>query len=799
MRYNAESQRITVDAREFISIARRCISGALPYDANEPTMRDASVSLLKKILPTPSPCELIYSYTEGEYLFDVIAHAEKAEGGEIWVAKEIESNPKKPRREEQSQARGEAYIAALAYAKANGISKVAINVVYVNPNIEGAETKREAVKVEKLVEFFVKCLSSVSKYARPEVERVTERLPSMKSLKFPHRSVREGQSEFVRAAYKTIARGGTLFATAPTGTGKTVSALYPAIRTLGDGRREKIFYLTPKETTAEAAADCLADMARAGAIIRAVILTAKEKCCECGSVCKRGHGLCKRAECNDLPDATLALYNEALTVVSKDKIREIATKHNVCPYELSLTYAELCDVVICDFNYLFDPSVYIRRFFTYGGNYAILVDEAHNLPDRAREMYSAEISLSEILGFGENELVGEHSPLRCAAKDAARGFEETFFPLVKENVYKNDDGIATGSAHTKEIPYEAYGLIEPLLSALENEILHAFSAKDEQKDARLSHLRASRYTLSKFYRAMQAFDTAYEVFIFYTGGDIRVKLFCIDPSREIAKRTSLCSGAVFFSATLSPAYYYKSVLGADGTADMLSVDSPFSPEQLEVAIVDSISTRYSEREKTIPAVCRAIAATVSAKRGNYIVFSPSFEYSEALADAFARKYPKIRVLRQRKNMSQKEKADFLLEFKKESSSYLIGFCVMGGIYAEGIDLAGDSLIGAVVVGIGMPGLSYEREAISAYYDDKYEEGKQFAYIYPGMNRVLQAAGRVIRREDDRGVIVLIDDRFDDPIYKKIIPTLWRGMKFYKDPVKLRESLDKFWAEASLGE
>ena len=205
-------------------------------------------------------------------------------------------------------------------------------------------------------------------------------------------------------------------------------------------------------------------------------------------------------------------------------------------------------------------------------------------------------------------------------------------------------------------------------------------------------------------------------------------------------------------------------------------------------------SRLSERDDTLGAVCRVIAATVSAKRGNYMIFSPSFAYSEALARIFRAKYPKIKILEQRKNMSASEKREFLAEFEKESESYLIGFCVMGGIYSEGVDLAGDSLIGAVVVGIGIPALSYEREAISAYYNEKYEEGKQFAYIYPGMNRVLQAAGRVIRREDDKGVVVLIDDRFDDPIYKSVIPKLWEGMKFITDPKELRAELDEFWKE-----
>ena len=291
---------------------------------------------------------------------------------------------------------------------------------------------------------------------------------------------------------------------------------------------------------------------------------------------------------------------------------------------------------------------------------------------------------------------------------------------------------------------------------------------------------------------MESFDSAYELFIFMEAGRLRAKCYCIDPSKNIAKRLAKGSSATFFSGTLSPMYYYRAVLGDDRTSDMLEVASPFDPSQISVSIMDKISTRLSERDDTLGAVCRVIAATVSAKRGNYMIFSPSFAYSEALARIFRAKYPKIHVVEQRKNMSAEEKREFLAEFEKPSESYLIGFCVMGGIYSEGVDLAGDSLIGAVVVGIGIPALSYEREAISAYYNEKYEEGKQFAYVYPGMNRVFQAAGRVIRRESDRGVIVLIDDRFDDPIYKKSLPKLWGKVKFIADPKALRQELDSFW-------
>jgi DNA excision repair protein ERCC-2 len=269
---------------------------------------------------------------------------------------------------------------------------------------------------------------------------------------------------------------------------------------------------------------------------------------------------------------------------------------------------------------------------------------------------------------------------------------------------------------------------------------------------------------------------------------------CIDASAEIQKRINKGFGAIFFSATLSPINYYRSVLSDDKYADILEVDSPFNPEQLSVSIMDRISIRYSERDRTLPAVCRVIAATLSAKRGHYMVFAPSFEYAEAIYNQFKAKYPKVKSLLQGKSMSLEEKTEFLKAFSENTENYLVGFCVMGGIYSEGIDLAGESLIGAVVVGIGIPSLSYEREIMAGYFEEKYEEGKQYAYVYPGMNRVFQAAGRVIRREDDKGVIVLIDDRFADPIYKKSIPGLWKGMQYVSDAKDLKAELDKFWVQ-----
>ena len=410
-------------------------------------------------------------------------------------------------------------------------------------------------------------------------------------------------------------------------------------------------------------------------------------------------------------------------------------------------------------------------------------------------MFSAETSAEEIASPSDSELLGEFSEVKKASLEASREMFSLLYPYVKDEIRLTKDG-EVGATHLTELPGDIFGIFERLLSVCEEEIAANLKARDGERDARLKLLRDYYYKMRKVYDALLAFDSDYQLFIFFMHAELRIKLYCIDTGRRISERISKGRAAVFFSATLAPLDYYRAVLGGDRTAEIMEVDSPFAPEQLSVAIMDRISTRYSEREDTLLAVCRAIAATLSARRGNYIVFSPSFAYSEALAEIFKSKYPKIKTLVQKKNMSADEKTEFLSAFERGDSSYLVAFCVMGGIFAEGIDLVGDSLIGAVVVGIGLPQISYEREAIAAYFDEKYESGKEFAYVYPGMNRVLQAAGRVIRREEDRGVIVLIDDRFDDPIYKKSLPKLWRGVRFIGDPKELKAMLEEFWREVT---
>ena len=794
MRYDPRENRIFISDTELVSIAKRGIAATRFNDAEGEDIPRA----MRAILGGTGE-RVTYSFTVGKWDFTLIGTAYNFSADastrvgkfELFIAADT---PSRPRREETEILRGRAFLLGEALSEKHSLESVRATLHYFSERSGEVVTVEEIIVKKKLSAFFKKCEAALAAFAKPEIERVTLRLPSIKNMRFPYPKIREGQRAFIHAAYRALARHGKLFAEAPTGTGKTVAALYPALRAVGDEKYDKVFYLTPKSTIAEAAADCINLFSSHGVLIRSVIITAKERVCIGGGVCRDGKRLCENSRLTKLSEAALAVYNLNKPVVRGEDIRALAREYRVCPYELSLAYAEMCDAVICDENYLFDPHVYIRRFFDAGDRYAVLVDEAHNLAERAREMYSATLTTASLTSPDFTEALGEHSELIPILRESREALFDTLFPYVKDEIRDTGEGKREGAAHSRDIPTGLYTVTDTLSAAVERELFRALAAGDDESGERVRLLRDFGFSLSHFSQILERFDTGYEMFVFFEGGEITVKLFCLDTGRVLSDRLSRVGGSILFSATLSPIEYYKSVLGGERSDDTVLADSPFDRSQLSVSIVDSVSTRYSEREETTLAALRVIAATVSARRGNYIVFSPSFAYSDTLARAFKAKYPKLRVLTQRRNMSHAEREEFLRALDTPDGSYLVAFCVMGGIFAEGIDLVGDKLIGAVVVGIGIPQLSYEREAIAAYYQDKYEMGKEYAYLYPGMNRVFQAAGRVIRREDDRGVIVLIDDRFRDPLYKKSLPGLWSGVRFIGNPKELKEELEAFWKE-----
>ena len=796
MRFDTQTNTLTTEVSEFVSLARRGTAAVIPLDESEPSLTPDDRYVRRRFLQTDEPkIPLILQTTlsDGEqtYPLSIRAFADKIEGEKLHFLCLTDTSPDHPKKEWTAQVRAEGYVGAYAFAQAHGLCMVSVTFHYVNPATERSLEIEEHLPLSRLQTFFRKCLGAVARYARPAVHRATVRLPSMAKATFPYGQMRAGQDELVESVYHTLKRGGSLLAEAPTGIGKTVSVLYPAIRAMGDGACEKVFYLTPKTTTATAALSCLCDLASTGVDLRAVSLTAKEKICPMKTVCRQSKTLCPYLKNNKLAEGALALFDLGLPSVTEREIRAVAKEQGLCPYELSLTYSELCDVVVGDINYLFDRRVYLRRFFETGGDFAFLVDEAHNLPDRAREMYSDELSEHE-LSFPEGEL-GEHNSLRAAIDYAHHAWRELLFPLVRSDLRRDAQGQTVGAAHGTRLPEGIREVIQNLHTAAEEELYRALRDKTDEAESRRNALRAYFYRIGSFLDVLERFDNHYEYFLFYENDELRLKLFCIDPSAVIRERTDLGRASVLFSATLSPISYYRSLLGLSRDGECLSVPSPFDQSQMCIAIMDKISTRTSERDRTLPEVLRAIAATVSAKRGHYIVFTPSFEYTERIAEAFRARYPKIRTMVQGRSMTQKEKEDFMAAFAQDESTYLVAFCVTGGIFSEGIDLWGDRLIGTVVVGVTLPSLSFEREAMQAYYAERYETGREFAYVYPGLNKVLQAAGRVIRREDDYGVIVLIDDRFSDPLYRKSIPTLWHGLKFVGEAKGLRMLLDRFWS------
>ena len=522
-----------------------------------------------------------------------------------------------------------------------------------------------------------------------------------------------------------------------------------------------------------------------------MVLSAKERACPEGLLCRSAKAVCRRSQAGGVREEEAAAYLLSLPTVpiTYADILEAANRFAVCPYELSLRYSLFCDVIVGDYNYLFDTRVYLQRYFESAGDYCFLIDEAHDLFDRAREMYSARLDESMLRALAD--FCDAHEPLAALAslaKEALSLFDRRVeAALAGEQSYTDKDGVVHRFAVEKKMP----DLLFAIASRLADEGLSLANPRLLPRAATVA-LRELCYPLRDAALRATLYDRRFECF--YTAdGDARcVRLVCLDPSAEIDRRLSLGRAAILFSATLSPLPYYRTVLGGAREGVELSLASPFDEDRLAVAIMDKENTRYTAREESVRGVAEAIYGMVSARCGNYFVFCPSYAYLERVHAAFRAAHPEVATLMQTKNASLSARDAFLSRFVPEPSETLVGFCVTGGVYAEGIDLVGTRLIGAAVVGVSLPQPSPERDAMAAYFEDLYEAGREYAYTYPGMNRVLQAAGRVIRTESDRGVLLLIDDRFADPFYRKMLPSHWRGMRLVGDGRAARAFFSRFW-------
>ncbi len=652
---------------------------------------------------------------------------------------------------------------------------------------------------------------------------------SILRLPFPFPAYRPGQRNLAVGAYRALAAGGRLFLEAPTGIGKTIAVLFPALKAMSEGKIERIFYLTARTVGRTVAEKAFNDLRQSGARLRTLTLTAKDKICvQAGQPCDPVSCPLAKGYYNRHKAAMrAALEHDEIT---RPVVEAVSQRCQVCPFELALDLSTWVDAVICDYNYVFDPKVYLRRHFgDEPGDYAFLVDEAHNLVDRAREMFSAELGLAEIR---ETRRAIQHAVPRCAralgrlgsairrlcqapggagAEPAAppgrgptgaatEGSEvedlELWQPRTPEPLQALPIPAGDGLAW-RDLPAE---LLPPLETALKE--AEAWLAQNRPAGFRQALLEMF-FRLHSFQRTAALFDERFVTLCQSAStpaprrvaakGDAVVRLFCLDPSRLLRQALARGKAAIFFSATLTPPEYYRDLLGGQAGDAMLQAASPFPSENLAVLLHDRIRTRYDSRAQTLPEVAEAIGALTEGRRGNYLVYFPSYQYLAAVQEQFQLRYPGVRLLAQRPGMSDAEREAFLAAFAADHAETLVGFAVMGGIFGEGIDLVGERLIGAVIVGVGLPQLCLERDLIRGRFQETTGSGFDYAYTYPGMNRVLQATGRVIRSETDRGVVLLIDTRFAEPRYRRLFPAGWRPARV-RDAAQIGQAASRFWAE-----
>jgi DNA excision repair protein ERCC-2 len=676
---------------------------------------------------------------------------------------------------------GQAQCYAYMYAVQEGLSAVDVQLTYVHADTGKVLEMVRHQSLEVLSAFFDDLLGRYLPWVRRLSQWAAIRDQSLEALGFPFESYRAGQREMAVAVFRTIRDNGQLLVQAATGIGKTMAALYPALKALGQGHADKVVFLTARTTgrlAAEAALHALGDR---GMRLKWVSLTAKEKICFTpGQAC--GPETCDyaRGHFDRLNDALAAAFEyDALT---RDTIETVSRDHRVCPFELSLELLDWAECVIGDYNYAFDPHVTLRRLFGEEDHqHAVLVDEAHNLVDRSRDMFSAQLSKAPVLALRRR--------LKAAVPRVYRalGRINSWMAAYRRGC------LAAGAGGVMIETGVPQGLPERLrvFMACADHWLRANAPSDFREDLLrfyfdcLHFLRVAERYGPEYATICQADEKA----------ALRIKLFCMDPSEQLRQCWQRCRGAVLFSATLTPAGYFQSILGCTAQTAALNLASPFPSANLAVFVTPRISTFYRRRQDSCRAVSRAIANLVfSRSNGNYLLFFPSYEYMAMVHQCFCREHPQCETMVQTADMTDAQRLSFLAAFTPEATRTLIGFAVMGGIFGEGIDLKGDRLTAAVIVGVGLPGNTPERELIRAYYDRTCNSGFAFAYQFPGLNRVLQAAGRVIRSESDRGVVLLIDQRFMRHDYRMLLPASWR-MHVVDGETGFQNQLTAFWQDA----
>jgi Rad3-related DNA helicase len=666
-----------------------------------------------------------------------------------------------------AQAKCYAYI----YAAQNHFQKIDVQMTYCNLDTEEIQRMVFHYSFEELEDWFLGLCQEYKKWADFQIQSREERNLSIKDLKFPF-AYRKGQKKLAGAVYETIRQKELLYIQAPTGSGKTIATIYPAVKAVGEELGEKIFYLTAKTITRTVAKDTFALLLENGLKSHVLEITAKDR------ICPLEERACNPEQCpyakgffDRINDALFEILQER-QLFTREFIEEMGEKYQLCPFELSLEMATWMDDIICDYNYVFDPNVYLKRFFAEGtrGGYIFLVDEVHNLVDRAREMYSETLVKEDVLKVKkwaknyskrlEKALEKTNRILLQMKKECERllylqDVDELLFSLLN-----------VGNAFEKLFE-DHPGLVLP----------------DEERDF--------YFAMRNFLNLSEGLDENYKLYADYDQEqNFRVHMFCVNPRARLQQCLNRAEATVYFSATLLPIQYYQRLLAEKDNPYAIYAESSFDPKKQQVLIGSDVSSKYKRRTNSeYKKYADYIEKIVSCKKGNYMVFFPSYQFMDRVQEYMNCK--NYILIKQQRNMTEADRDAFLMEFEKEREESLVSLCVMGGIFAEGIDLTEDRLIGAIIVGTGLPQVSLEKEVLQNYFDDTFGEGFLYAYLYPGMNKVMQSAGRVIRTVDDVGMIALLDDRFLNRDYTNTFPLEWKGAQVCSlDTVE--QTLRPFW-------
>lgn len=632
------------------------------------------------------------------------------------------------------------------YCLNNEIKTIELELIYAHRETLETRSFYEIYTLEELENFFNEVMERYMVWIDLQNRWVDIRNTSIENLEFPFKTYRKGQRNLAMNIYRTIKEKKSIYVEAPTGTGKTISTLFPAIKSLLIYPESKITYLTAKNITKSVVEETLEILKKNSLHLRTLTLTAKDR------VCYQEERKCNGDDCiyaaghfDRVNDAIVDILNHVESI-TWEAIDEYSKKYKICPFEFSLDLISWSDLVICDYNYFFDPRAMIKRVEFDTTPYIFLIDEAHNLVDRARTMYSAEITM-EVLKKAKETLKGSNRKLVSGINKIIK--------IMKEYAVGPEEFVI------EQGPEEFLLSLRLLILQMEKFL------KENQGSEISEDILDLYFAILDFERIGEIFT---EDFVFYVRSqdkDIVLKIYCLNPAPVIEKCIEGNISNVFFSATLSPMGYYKELLGNGGAEYSMRLPSPFPEENRKLVVKTDVDTRYRFREKSYQKVVMYIHKYLTEYEGNFLVFFPSFDYMNCIYDIYIEIYGQNNIIVQDRSMDEMDRKEYLDRFNV-TGIRTVGFAVLGGVFSEGIDLWGEKLKGAIIVGVGLPKVSFENRLIEEYFEKKTKSGFHYAYTFPGINKVIQAMGRVIRREEDKGIIVLMDSRYKDSIYKQLI-------------------------------